>query len=128
VATEELAINKPGELFVRQRGSFSKYSVDFSYDDLEDIAILAGALRKQDVGPQNPLCSTELPNGERLQICLPPTVPSGTVSLTIRRPSFSVADLGSVGSRYKTSGWNKWNQRQERSHKDHGSVLTEYDR
>lgn len=127
-ATEELAINKPGELFVRQRGLFSKYSVDFSYDDLEDIAILAGALRKQDVGPQNPLCSTELPNGERLQICLPPTVPSGTVSLTIRRPSFSVADLDSVGTRYKTSGWNKWNQRQERSHKDHGSVLTEYDR
>lgn len=127
-ATEELAINKPGELFVRQRGLFSRHPVSFSYDDLEDIAILAGALRKQDVGPRNPLCSTELPNGERLQICLPPTVPSGTVSLTVRRPSFSVASLDNLDSRYATTGWNKWNQRQERNQNNHASVLAEYDK
>lgn len=127
-ATEELAVNRPGELFVRQRGVFSRHPVAFAYDDLEDIAILAGALRKQDVGPENPLCSTELPNGERLQICLPPTVPSGTVSLTIRRPSFSVNSLDSVSSRYETSGWNKWNQRHDRGLRDHASVLQEYDK
>jgi len=127
-ATEELAINRPGEVFVRQKGVFSKHPVDFSYDDLEDIAILAGALRKQDVGPNNPLCSTELPNGERLQICLPPAVPSGTVSLTIRRPSFSVSSLDKVGARYATAGWNKWNQRHERGHRTQASVLDEYDR
>ena len=40
--------------------------------------MLAGALRKQDVGPRNPLCATELPGGERLQICMPPAVPAGT--------------------------------------------------
>lgn len=67
--TEEVAINRPGEAFVRQAGAFLKFPLPVSYDDLEDIAILAGALRKQDVGPRNPLCATELPDGERLQIC-----------------------------------------------------------
>lgn len=47
--TEEVAINRPGEAFVRQAGAFLKFPLPVSYDDLEDIAILAGALRKQDV-------------------------------------------------------------------------------
>ncbi|MGO7733155.1 P-type DNA transfer ATPase VirB11 [Rhizobium leguminosarum] len=125
--TEEVAINRPGELFVRQKGVFSRHEATFTFDDLEDIAILAGALRKQDVGPINPLCSTELPNGERLQICVPPAVPRGTASLTIRRPGYSVSGLASVGSRYETSGWNKWNERNERGERNHAAVLGEYD-
>ncbi len=71
------------------------------YADLEDIATLAGALRKQDVGPRNPLCATELPGGERLQICMPPAVPAGTASLTIRKPGSSVAPLSSLAGRYR---------------------------
>lgn len=109
--TEEVAINRPGEAFVRQAGAFLKFPLPVSYDDLEDIAILAGALRKQDVGPRNPLCATELPDGERLQICLPPTVPSGTVSLTIRRPSSRVSSLKEVSSRYDAPRWNQWKGR-----------------
>ena len=57
-ATEEIAINKPGEVFVRQKGVFSKFDLPLDYDDLEDIAILAGALRRQDVGQRSPLCAT----------------------------------------------------------------------
>lgn len=53
--TEEVAINRPGEAFVRQSGVFAKHPLALTYDDLEDIAILAGALRKQDVGPRNPV-------------------------------------------------------------------------
>ncbi len=103
--TEEIAINKPGEVFVRQKGVFARHDLPFDYDDLEDIAILAGALRRQDVGPRSPLCATELPGGERLQICLPPSVPAGTASLTIRRPGTSVSALADVGKRYHTSRW-----------------------
>ena len=65
-------------------------------------------LRRQDVGPRSPLCATELPGGERLQICLPPSVPAGTASLTIRRPGTSVSALADVGKRYHTARWNKW--------------------
>jgi len=109
-ATEELCINRPGECWVRQRGVFERFKVPLDRAVLEDIAVLAGALRRQDVGPASPLCATELPGGERLQICLPPAVPTGTVSLTIRRPGSSVAPLSSIGKRYQSDGWNAWAQ------------------
>lgn len=126
-ATEEICINRPGEVFVRQRGMFTQYEIPLSYEDLEDIAILAGALRKQDVGERHPLCSTELPGGERLQICLPPSVPARTVSLTIRRPSNKVAELASVTKRYDISRWNRWQNRTEAEEKRHEEVLGYYD-
>ncbi|WEX91510.1 P-type DNA transfer ATPase VirB11 (plasmid) [Sinorhizobium garamanticum] len=126
--TEEVAINRPGQAFVRQAGAYTKYPSPLTYDDLEDIAILAGALRKQDVGPRNPLCATELPDGERLQICLPPAVPSGTVSLTIRRPSSRVSELKEVSSRYDASRWNQWRLRKERQGQQDEQILEYYAR
>lgn len=126
--TEEVAINRPGEAFVRQAGAFTKHPLSLTYDDLEDIAILAGALRKQDVGPRSPLCATELPGGERLQICLPPAVQSGTVSLTIRRPSSRVSELKEVSSRYDASRWNQWRFRQERQAQQDKQILEHYAR
>jgi type IV secretion system protein VirB11 len=126
-ATEEIAINRPGEAFVRQRGVFLRHDLPLGYDDLEDISILAGALRRQDVGPRSPLCATELPGGERLQICLPPSVPNGTVSLTIRRPGTSVSALSEVSKRYQTSRWNRWESRRESENRQNAEVLALYD-
>ena len=126
-ATEEICINRPGELFVRQRGQFRREEVPLSYSDLEDIATLAGALRKQDVGPRNPLCATELPGGERLQICMPPSVPAGTLSMTIRKPGSTVASLASLASRYRASRWNQWDGRKEAALRDYGELLALYD-
>ena len=126
-STEEICINKPGELFVRQRGVFTAHIVPLNYFDLEDIATLAGALRKQDVGNRNPLCATELPGGERLQICMSPAVPAGTLSMTIRKPGSSVASLSSVTGRYNFSRWNKWDGRKETELRDYGELLSLYD-
>jgi type IV secretion system protein VirB11 len=126
-ATEEVCINRPGELFVRQRGQFRWEEAPFNYSDLEDIATLAGALRKQDVGPRNPLCATELPGGERLQICMPPSVPAGTLSMTIRKPGSTVSPLASLASRYRASRWNKWDGRKEAVLRDYGELLALYD-
>ncbi|ABC92921.1 UNVERIFIED_ORG: type IV secretion system protein VirB11 [Rhizobium aethiopicum] len=125
--TEEVAINRPGEAFLRQGGIFTKMSLPLSYNDLEDIAILAGALRKQDVGPRNPLCATELPGGERLQICLPPAVLAGTVSLTIRRPASHVSGLNGVTDRYDVSRWNQWERRKRRRDQQDETILRHYD-
>jgi type IV secretion system protein VirB11 len=124
-ATEELCINGPGELFVRQQGRFDRHDVSLDVEDLEDIAILAGALRKQDVGPETPLCSTELPGGERLQVVQPPAVPSGTVSLTIRKPGAVVHGIGAVAGRYEQGRWNRWERRHEQ--RDHSRLLACYD-
>lgn len=125
--TEEIAVNRPNEIFVRQRGEFSKHETSLDLDDLQDVAVLAGALRRQDVGPRSPLCATELPNGERLQICLPPAVPSGTISLTIRRPGTSVNALANVAARYETTRWNRWTQRQEAASANETEVLEHFD-
>jgi type IV secretion system protein VirB11 len=125
--TEEIAINKPGEAFVRQHGLFAKHAMPLSLDDLHDIAVLAGALRSQDVGPRSPLCATELPGGERLQICLSPAVPAGTISLTIRRPGSSVSALSNVNARYQTDRWNRWTARKEIREKRNLEVLQHFD-
>lgn len=125
--TEELAINKPYEAFVRQRGVFAKHETPLSLDDLHDVAVLAGALRSQDVGPRSPLCATELPGGERLQVCLHPAVPHGTISLTIRRPGSSVSALTNVSSRYQTDRWNRWTARKEVKAKRDQEVLRHFD-
>src|ERR1700744_2861258 len=91
--THEIAINKPGEVFIRQRGRFQRHEIAMDYDDAYDIAILAGALNQQNVGEANPLLAADLPHGERLQAVLPPCVPQGTVSLTMRIHSSTVPPL-----------------------------------
>lgn len=126
-ATEEVCINRPGELFVRQRGVFRAEAMALDYRDLEDIATLAGALRKQDVGPRHPLCATELPGGERLQICQPPAVPAGTLSMTIRKPGGSVAPLAAVTGRYHAERWNRWDRRRDAAQREEGELLALYD-
>ena len=75
-STEDLCINRPGEAWVRQRGRFTRHEIPLGLDELEDIAILSAALRRQDIGTSTPLCATELPDGQRLQICLAPAVPA----------------------------------------------------
>src|SRR3546814_4436106 len=39
------------------------------------------------ISQSTPICSTILPSGERVQLVVPPAVPAGTVSITIRKPS-----------------------------------------
>lgn len=124
-ATEELCINRPGECWVRQHGVFERYKVPLDLAALEDIAVLAGALRRQDVGPTSPLCASELPGGERLQVCIPPVVPHGTISLTIRKPGQHVAPLSSVGQRYQADDWNLWKSSGQR--RDFTEALAAFD-
>jgi type IV secretion system protein VirB11 len=124
-ATEDLAINRPRECWVRQRGRFTRHEIPLGLDELEDIAILSAALRRQDIGTSTPLCATELPDGERLQICLAPAVPHGTISLSIRKPGFEVIPMSDVTRRYQTREWNQW--KRWRAGRDNTELLALYD-
>ena len=62
-ATEDIAINEPGRAWVRHHGVWDAVELQLTLADLEDIAVLAAALRCQDIGPEAPLCSTELQIG-----------------------------------------------------------------
>ncbi|MBY0336181.1 MAG: P-type DNA transfer ATPase VirB11 [Acetobacteraceae bacterium] len=94
----EVVVNRPGEAGVERRGLGWEWldlpELDFAR--LDAVATLAAALSQQDVGPERPLCAATLPDGERVQICRPPAVPAGTVSLTIRRPPSGSPALGDL--------------------------------
>ena len=57
---------------------------------------------------QSPLLDEKLPDGERLCVCLPPAVPHGTISLTLRKHQDTVVPLSEVNERYRTEHWAEW--------------------
>src|SRR5262249_19718316 len=104
-----------------------RYGTSLDYDDLYDIAVLAGALNQQNVGNEFPLLAADLPDGERLQAVLPPCVPTGTVSITIRIHDHSVPELAAAAGRYCTSRWNRWQHRKQARWADNDLLLKAYD-
>nr|WP_294577130.1 ATPase, T2SS/T4P/T4SS family [uncultured Rhodopila sp.] len=123
----DLCINRPGELFVRRKGGWEQHEVPLDYDDVYDIAVLAGAINQQNVNDSKPLVAAELPDGERLQAVLPPCVPSGTCSLTLRVHETSVVPIEQAVGRYNTERWNQWAKRREARKADYAKVLALYD-
>lgn len=84
----EIVVNKPGEVFVEGPTGWTRHDVPaLSFGTLNFLSVAAAAYTRQDIGPEHPIISTTLPAGERCQIVTPPAVPSGTVSLTIRKPA-----------------------------------------
>ena len=95
----EVVIQRPGEVGVERRGQWSWHVLpELDFDRLDGIATLCAAMSQQDVGPDRPLCASVLPDGQRVQICRPPAVAAGTISLTIRRPSSFTPNLGMLAA------------------------------
>jgi type IV secretion system protein VirB11 len=95
----EIVINQPGEAGIESREGWAWQAVpELTYARLDAIATLCAALSQQDVGPERPLCGSGLPDGQRVQICRPPAVAAGTLSLTIRRPSNFLPTIGSLAA------------------------------
>ncbi len=124
---EEICVNRPGECFVRRNGRFEHHSIPLDFDELYDIAVLAAAHGNQDIGPERPLLAVNLPDGSRLQAVIPPCVPDGTVSLTIRRHGDTIAALEALPDRYRTEGWNRWDKRYEARKQRNARLLQLYD-
>lgn len=82
---EDIIMNRPNEVFVRRGSKTTSHEVPVDFIDQQGIAILAAAIKGQNVGKATPLLSCELPGGTRLQAVLPPCVNDGTVALAIRR-------------------------------------------
>lgn len=95
---EDVLMNRPGEVFVRKGGQKTRHEIDMDVLDMEGIAILAGALKRQNVGRSRPLLSCDLPGGVRLQAVMAPAVNEGTVALAIRRPKGQAPTLGEIGA------------------------------
>lgn len=100
----ELCINKGGEIWCEGREGWKRHELadeKLSANGLVNgFARLVASFTKQEITPQKPVMSATLPKGERCQIVIPPAVPDGTVSITIRKPSdvsLSLDDLNGRG-------------------------------
>ena len=87
-ALTDLHINGPGEgmCFVERGRGTERMTLPLTLADLEDIAINAAALTRQDIGEDVPLVSTRFPDGHRVQIVRPPAVADGQFAFSIRKP------------------------------------------
>ena len=100
----ELCINRPNEIWCEGRDGWQRHQIDdpkLSADGLVNgFARLVASFTRQEITKQKPVLSATLPGGERCQIVIPPAVPDGTISITIRKPSdvsLSLGDLRSGG-------------------------------
>jgi type IV secretion system protein VirB11 len=86
--TTEVVVNRPGEIGVEQDGRWSWFDrPGLTFDKLDAIGILAAAMTSREVDSVQPLCTSTLPGGERIQICRPPATLPDRISLTIRKPA-----------------------------------------
>jgi type IV secretion system protein VirB11 len=92
----EIWINKPGELVIQlETGDITVDEPLLSYAALEAFAqaVAVYSPQQQTVGSKTPLLSATLPDGERIQIVLPPAVEPGLVSMSIRIPKSDIIAL-----------------------------------
>ncbi|PMS19632.1 P-type DNA transfer ATPase VirB11 [Trinickia dabaoshanensis] len=84
----ELVINRPQRVLTETHRGWHGYDyADLDYERLMSFAVAVATLTNQEVSAQHPVLSALLPGNARIQIVVPPVVPSRTVSITIRRPS-----------------------------------------
>ncbi|GAB6846103.1 P-type DNA transfer ATPase VirB11 [Methylorubrum rhodesianum] len=82
----EIVVNQPGTVFTEGPNGWTRHDAPaLTGQHLQNLALAAAAYTRQDITPDHPIVSTVLPGGERCQIVVPPAVPAGSVSLTIRK-------------------------------------------
>lgn len=76
----------PGRAFVDFGRGMEQTSLPYSLRDLEDLALYAAAITRQDISESTPLVATKFPDGERVNIILPPAVEEGNIVFSLRKP------------------------------------------
>jgi type IV secretion system protein VirB11 len=87
----DLVVNRPGEVGIEAHGKWEW--VEDPALDLRTLEALCRGLASaagQQINKERPICSAVLPDGQRVQVLIPPATLPGTVSITIRRPPSKV--------------------------------------
>ncbi len=70
----EVMLNKQGEVWIEKNGILTKHEVpELGARHLACLFQLLANENKQRISLENPLLSGSLPDGSRVQLCLPPT-------------------------------------------------------
>ena len=103
----EVVVNKIGEIGIETPKGWEWIDTpELDYLALRKLCDLIAGFTKQDVSEEEPVVSSVLPDGARVQCVIPPAVPNGTVSITIRKASsvtMSMQDLARGGLFEKTA-------------------------
>lgn len=84
----EVCVNRPGELVVETVHGWQTFAApDMTQERCLSLATAVATFCDQQINQERPLLSATLPSGERIQFAIPPAVPRGTVSITVRKPS-----------------------------------------
>lgn len=98
----EVAVNRPGEVWTEGRGGWVRHEAPaVTLEACLHLARLIANFNGKTIGAETPVVSGALPDGERVQVVIPPAAQADTVSITIRKPSlldFSLADLEGQGA------------------------------
>lgn len=83
----EIAVNRPNQIYTKEKGIWIPHDVDLSYQDCADLLQPLSNYSNNYIGDDNPILSATLHTGERVQAILPPVCLDGHISITIRKPS-----------------------------------------
>lgn len=90
----EICVNAPGEVWCENKGKWVCTKVEkLTYDRLLQLGIAVAKYANTEFGENAPIVSAVLPHGERSQFVMPPACKDGTISITIRKPSFHVRTM-----------------------------------
>lgn len=86
----EVAINKPGEIWTEGPRGWERHSApELTQQSCMHIGQLIATYNEKDISIDRPILSAALPDGERVQVIIPPACLANTVSMTIRKPSMT---------------------------------------
>lgn len=90
----EVVINRPGEVWCERECKWERHEVpSLTFEHCRSLATAVAKFSANEVSDVRPILSAILPEGERIQVVMPPACEQGTVSVTIRKPSFTVRTL-----------------------------------
>jgi type IV secretion system protein VirB11 len=90
----EVCVNRPGELQVETVSGWKTMAApEMTQERCLSLATAVATFCDQRINQERPLLAATLPSGERIQFAIPPAVPRGTVSITVRKPSELILKL-----------------------------------
>lgn len=96
----EVIVNRPGQVLTEGAGGWRTHDLpELSFEKLMRLAWAVASFSHQSIDETRPILSATLPEGERIQIVIPPATIRNTVSITIRKSSSVTFTLDSLEER-----------------------------
>lgn len=97
-AVTEIAVNDGSTVFFEKDAVWTAHEgARITADQIKALGVAVATYSSQRWDPTMPLLSASLPQGERIQLVMPPAVEEGRISFTLRKPSTVVRRLEDFG-------------------------------